>query len=287
MKKGFRINAGFSVLAVAVFMLLFSLVAAFLVSLISTTIATSANELASTKALYIAEGGLDAAIRWMKEYNLTNYGVLVDEPNNTVLERDGYDTAFAGGAYTVNPRYSLTALYYPPTGNITDNETIAVVYSTSGFDTSGILKIDDEEMYYTDKTTTTFTGLIRGFNGTPQQKHGHNSIVYPATSLTAAIDATTETIPVLNTQKFLPRGKIKIGDELIHYTIKNGTSFLYCIRGAKIGTLESTATAHPAGSTVTPGVQQCQMTVIATVGTTEKVGYAKRIVRVTFHNTGS
>ena len=50
--------------------------------------------------------------------------------------------------------------------SITASDTTITVGSTKGFpDEYGLLKIGDEVITYTAKTTTTFTGCIRGFSG--------------------------------------------------------------------------------------------------------------------------
>ena len=55
--------------------------------------------------------------------------------------------------------------------------TTITVDSTSGFPTSGQISIDDETITYTGKSSTTFTGCIRGSKGTTAIHHLDNAVV--------------------------------------------------------------------------------------------------------------
>lgn len=72
-------------------------------------------------------------------------------------------------------------------------------------------------------------------------------------SLTAAIDATTTTIPA-NTYGFLSAGTIKIGTECIAYSSVNSGNFLGCQRAQRCPEGPSVAVAHAAGASVTQDV---------------------------------
>jgi hypothetical protein len=51
------------------------------------------------------------------------------------------------------------------------------VYDTSLFPNSGALSVENEIIYYTGKTATTFTGCVRGREGTTAVAHGGNAAV--------------------------------------------------------------------------------------------------------------
>ena len=55
--------------------------------------------------------------------------------------------------------------------------TTATVDSTLGFPEEGMLRINDEDIFYNGKTATTFTGLLRGQNGTVDSAHADNDPV--------------------------------------------------------------------------------------------------------------
>ena len=56
-------------------------------------------------------------------------------------------------------------------GALTDSATTVTVASTSGFDISGTLLIENEQKTYTGTTSTTFTGATRGANSTTAAAH--------------------------------------------------------------------------------------------------------------------
>ena len=56
-------------------------------------------------------------------------------------------------------------------GALTDSATTITVDSTSGFDSSGTLYIENEQITYTGTSSTTFTGATRGANSTTAAAH--------------------------------------------------------------------------------------------------------------------
>jgi hypothetical protein len=65
-------------------------------------------------------------------------------------------------------------------GGINASVTTITVDATTGFDTTGLLLIEQELITYTGKTGTTFTGCTRGTNGTVAASHNDNTTVYNA-----------------------------------------------------------------------------------------------------------
>lgn len=63
------------------------------------------------------------------------------------------------------------------TGGITATDTTITVNSTAAFPSSGTIKIDNEEINYTAKTATTFTGCTRGANSTAAATHANSANV--------------------------------------------------------------------------------------------------------------
>lgn len=62
--------------------------------------------------------------------------------------------------------------------NINDSVTTVTVDSTAGFPISGFIRIEDEDILYTGKTATTFTGLVRGSYNTTAASHNDNVAIY-------------------------------------------------------------------------------------------------------------
>jgi hypothetical protein len=60
-------------------------------------------------------------------------------------------------------------------------DVAAAVDSTLELPTSGVLHIDDEQMSFTSSDGTTFTGIVRGINGTTASAHASGTPVYVTT----------------------------------------------------------------------------------------------------------
>lgn len=92
----------------------------------------------------------------------------------------GYSSAIV--SYSDGPFYGSTLL----NGSITDSDTTITVDSTDEFPASGTIKIGSEEICYSSKTATTFTGVVRGCNGTTAASHTSGAVVYSLTSFSLA-----------------------------------------------------------------------------------------------------
>jgi hypothetical protein len=67
-------------------------------------------------------------------------------------------------------------------GNINNSATTITVVSTSTFTTSGAIWIDGEYITYSGKTSTDFTGCVRGADGTTAAAHTSGDLVSQATN---------------------------------------------------------------------------------------------------------
>ena len=88
---------------------------------------------------------------------------------------------------------SLTAL----NGALNDSATTVTVDSTEDFPTSGTVTIGSEDISYTGKTDTTFTGCTRGANSTSAAAHDDDAAVY-VTVYTKSIRAFRAFLVALN-----------------------------------------------------------------------------------------
>ena len=104
----------------------------------------------------------------------------------------------------------------------------------------------------------------------------------PWTTLSAGINGTVTTIPVVDNTNYAPHGRIKIGSELIDYTAKSGTGQLI---GARRGIAGSTASAHPINSPVLQS--ECLIQSTATVANPlPGVNSAQRVIETSMaYNT--
>jgi hypothetical protein len=64
------------------------------------------------------------------------------------------------------------------TTDLSKTATTAIVASTNGFLAADLIRISDEYILYTGKTSTTFTGLIRGDNNTTAGGYTSGTRVY-------------------------------------------------------------------------------------------------------------
>lgn len=78
-----------------------------------------------------------------------------------------------GGTWSLPNSGASTTL----TASVTSTSTSLPVTSTQAFPSSGAVTIDSEVIYYSSKTTTSFTGLTRGFAGTTAAAHVSGSLV--------------------------------------------------------------------------------------------------------------
>jgi len=62
-------------------------------------------------------------------------------------------------------------------GAINDSVTTITVDDTSSFQSSGVIRIEDELISYSGKTATTFTGCTRGFSFSTAVSHNDNTVV--------------------------------------------------------------------------------------------------------------
>ena len=81
------------------------------------------------------------------------------------------------------------------------SETTITVDSTYDFPEQGRLRVDDEEILYTGKTPTTFTGCTRGARGTLASTHDDDSVINNAYRV--IIIDVNETTPILLEDKEL------------------------------------------------------------------------------------
>lgn len=81
-------------------------------------------------------------------------------------------------------------------GAISDKTaTTITVDSTASFPEQGRFRVDDEEVLYTGKTSTTFTGCIRGARGTRATTHSDNAVLNNAYRV--LINSISEQVPIL------------------------------------------------------------------------------------------
>ena len=148
-------------------------------------------------------------------------------------------------------------------GAITNSDTTLTVDTTTGFPTSGTLLIGTEEMTYTGKTSTTFTGITRNTNSAGAASAVDDATVklasfsedifsgftdqlrntFAAAAVTSGAPAAGGTLTVGSTDGFPDTGTIKVGDEHMTYTAKTATTFTIGVKAQDNTTTYTAPTA--------------------------------------------
>ena len=148
-------------------------------------------------------------------------------------------------------------------GAIANNSPTLTVDTTEGFPTSGTLLIGTEEMTYTGKTSTTFTGLTRNTNAAGAAAALDDATVklasfsedifsgftdqlrntFAAAAVTSSAPAAAGTLTVGSTDGFPDTGTIKVGNEHMTYTAKTATTFTIGVKAQDNTTTYTAPTA--------------------------------------------
>ena len=153
----------------------------------------------------------------------------------------GYGTGYWGGTIPTSVTNQLD-------GALNNSTTTVTVDSTTGFPTTGTIDIDLELITYTAKTGTTFTGCVRGVNGTTAASHLDNALVLNASSwinwgLQSNTASTTLAPGSWSLHNF---GQILVA------TIKNGKTFTWDPSAVSALTTRATVVANaPTASVMT------------------------------------
>ena len=165
-------------------------------------------------------------------------------------------------------------------GAITNSATSITVDTTTGFPTSGTLLIGTEEMTYTGKTSTTFTGLTRNTNSAGAATALDDATVklasfsedifsgftdqlrntYAATAVTSSAPAASGTLTVGSTAGFPDTGTLKVGNEHMTYTAKTATTFTIGVKA------QDNTTTYTAPTAVLDGAITASSTTIVVDG---------------------
>lgn len=270
-------NAGVSIFS-AVFTLLFlGAIGLAVITLFSEESQTAISDTSALQAHYIALGGLERGRGYLELEGDSNWPENGTQPAFTGV-------ALGNGSFTLVSEYAATDL----DKSMNDTVTTAETASTSGFASSGLLKIDNEYMTYTGLGTspTSFTGLTRAQQGSTAVGHNKNKAVLVSTTLSGNITSSATSISVSSTTKFLGNGvtftisdggggTIQIESEEINYAYLSSSSFEGCERGAN-GT--SAASHLAANNPVFPLANSCVMKSTGTVGTAGTITYGQRIL---------
>jgi hypothetical protein len=133
-------------------------------------------------------------------------------------------------------------------GALNNSTTTVTVDSTTGFPTSGTIDIDSELITYAAKTGTTFTGCVRGTNGTTAASHLDNAIVTDASSWIGWGLQSNTTTTILDAASW----SLDNFGQILVATVKNGGIFTWNPGAAFPLTIRATAATNaPTASVMT------------------------------------
>ena len=161
---------------------------------------------------------------------------------NTGLDTNFFGTGWGAGVFG-GTTLSLPSTAINDGSGLTASATSVTVDSAASFSNTGFLKIDDEIMEYTAKTSTTFTGLIRGALSTTAATHADNATVIEAT-FGWGMQATT-TIPGENLSNWTHDN---FGEDLL-INVRNGGIYYWdrtsgtSARAVELSSLSGSASA--------------------------------------------
>ncbi len=263
-------------------------------SLISTQSFTAMNEVRSTQAFDVAEGGAEFVERAFAQ-NLDWYRSATD-PIVTPA------TALGSGTFAVDaflPATLLTRRLVPASASVQ-------VFTTARFPNAGFLQLEDdigagaEFVQYTGVTATSFTGLTRnvtigGVTGGGIGTFSRGTAVYPVTTLTTALGTLgavcvatpSASFTIAANAKFLSAGTITIDPEEITYTGSSTAGGVMTLTGV-VRCTNLTSAVHAVGYPVTPiladgvGASDYEVLLVSTssVGSAP-IGNAARVVQKT------
>lgn len=281
---------GLGLISIILIIVIMGLAGAGLVSMTNTETYSAMGQNAGLRALGVAEGGMEYALRFVTAANFPNYSLPPFSDRVLPIGQCNGDPGIClgGGRFVVDPPTVLLA-------GITNVTPIIPVVSTAGFyagavGAQGGIWIGNELILYTGTTPNSFTGgvlgVIRGAGGPtapPAAAHAQDDSVYPVTAIDApgGVNNAVVVIPVFSTVGFVIPGVIRFeldGAGAMEYAYCTGTTpttFTGCIRGYGGGG----AFGHAGVPTPTPIFQY----VITATGTvpTPVLGNAQRRIQVT------
>lgn len=171
-----RDQSGASVLAAVLAILIFTLLVALLVSIISTGASVGLQEELGVKAFYIADGGLQYALK-----NGSSCDFNVSAP-----------MALGGGTFTVASECMDNPAGCTAPTTVTDNPLLAAsttinVTSTAGYTIPGTVKFESEYVFCRAAAAAQLTGCDRGTNGTAAADHALGTDIIQCTVTSTGI----------------------------------------------------------------------------------------------------
>ena len=152
---------GVSILAAIFIVVVLAFMGVVFLSLFSAGTMSSVNDMQSTQALYLAEGGLQYALRSNSVYTWFSSYIT---PTTTL----------GSGTFRVESQWLGTGGIAPATvnGPLDDvSPSFNVSGDTTNYNSPGTIKIDSEYIFCTGKSGSSFFGCIRAWKDSQKQTH--------------------------------------------------------------------------------------------------------------------
>jgi hypothetical protein len=238
---------GVSLIAAVFIIVILAFMGLMFLSMVNTASITAVNDIQSTRALYIAEGGVEygkmALAPYSSWYNFANdpYSLAT----NQTLGNGSFTTTINVPATTVRKSFGV-------------NATVIRVFSVDlfppGGGSIGVGGSGDIRTYTNTATGGALGNRFEGVSTPGPSAYAAGTYIYPVLTLSAAISATDTIIPFAgNGSKFLQKGTITIDDPV------NGDEEITCagIQTSPTAAFtgcnrDATAVAHAAGLNILP-----------------------------------
>ncbi len=288
-----RSSRGASLMVVIFLIVAVGFMGTMVASLIGTQSSTAVNNVRSSQAFYVAEGGSEFGQRALAQ-NLNWYRSAAD-PIATPA------TALGSGTFTVNAFLPATLLRR----RVTPTSANIPVFTTDRFPPGGgFIQIEDitgagEFVQYTGVTANMFTGITRdvtigGVSGGAVGTFARGTDVYPVTRLASAlvnlgaacVPTTAAAFNIDAHSKFLAAGTITIDPEDISYTgssTAGGVTTLTGVTRCMNGTSSAHAVLDPVIPVLNDGAAPDYEALLFSTGTVggAPLGSAARVVQKT------
>jgi Tfp pilus assembly protein PilX len=166
-----RKQQGFFVIAAVILIVIIGFLGIAITYMFVGSATSNINFLQSSKAFYIADGGLEKATRYLSTPVLSGAPARI-ACDNVTANSNLTNSSLGDGTFTVTSTGSLY-VSSPTTvsGALTATATTIPVSSTTNYQNSGRIMVDREFMNYAAKNATNFLGVTRGVDGTTATTH--------------------------------------------------------------------------------------------------------------------
>lgn len=196
MIKKLQNQSGVSIIAAIFIIVILAFMGLVFLTLFTATSSTSINELQSTQALYVAEGGMERAL-----YGLRTDTVCASPPPGSVT----YNNISIGqGSFTVTETLYSPAVPTTLSAAITNTDTTIPLVSTAGYAPHGRIQIDFEKIDYAGISGNNLLGARRAVAGSTAAAHASGASVFQNECLIHSVGTVGSAVRTFEASVALP-----------------------------------------------------------------------------------